>query len=172
MLTKKISFSAILIALAFLILLLGNVAETVTFSVAAIASLCVIMALSELGYKYAIMVYAATSIIAFLLLPVKDPLLYFAGFFGYYPIVKKLVERINSKIVYVLKGAIFSCAYSIVAIIGIKVLIPEADVIKYVLIGFPILLIVFYVFDHALSKLIKYYENSLRKRIGIDKLLK
>ena len=171
-LTKKISLSAILIALAFLILLLGNILETVTFSVAAIASICVIVALSELGYQYAFMVYMATSVIAFLLLPVKDPVLYFAGFFGYYPIVKSVVERIPSKITYLLKGAIFACAYSLIAIIGIKFLLPEADLIKYILIAFPILVIVFYVFDYALTKLINYYKNSIRKRLGIDKFLK
>ena len=94
---KKISLAAILAALAFIILLIGCVLETVTFSVAAIASLTIIVAVAELGYTYAVLLYASVSVLAFLLLPVKDPLLYFAGFFGYYPILKSVIEKIKIK---------------------------------------------------------------------------
>ncbi|MBR2474689.1 MAG: hypothetical protein IKB51_06670 [Clostridia bacterium] len=171
--TKKISLAAILAALAFIILLIGCVLETVTFSVPAIASLVVIVAVVELGYTYAVLLYASVSVLAFLLLPVKDPLLYFAGFFGYYPILKSVVEKIKIKpLSYVSKGVIFSAAYALVAFIGIKFFAPEADLIKAVLIAYPIFTVVFYIFDFALTKLISYYCRSLRKRLKIDDLLK
>ncbi len=170
--TKKIALTAILSALAVVFLLLGSFLETVTLSAAAIASLLTVVAVCELGYSYAFSVWAIASILGLLLLPIKDPVLYFACFFGYYPIVKSLAEKIKSKLSYLIKLGVFTAAYILTAFVGIKLFAPEADVIKYLLIGFPLLLIIFLVFDFALTRLIIYYQKSLRKRLGIDKFLK
>ena len=172
-LTKKISFAAILSALSFLILLVGCVIDTVTLTAAAIASLCIVVAVIELGYTYSLLVYFSVSILAFLLLPVKDPLLYFAGFFGYYPIVKNLAEKANKVLSYVIKGVAFSVAFVAIYFVGIKFFAPEVTIKPtIVFVAYLVLLIVFYLFDYALNKLTVSYINRLRKRMRIDDLLK
>ena len=171
--TKKVSFSAILAAVSFIILLMGCVLETVTFSVAAIASLCIVVAVIELGYLYSAMIYAAVSLISFFLLPVKDPLLYYTAFFGFYPIIKALTERLNKAMAYIIKGAVFTASFFAVLFLGIKLIAPEVKLETYlVIIGYAVLLAVFYAFDYALTKLILSYNSRIRKRLGIDKLLK
>ena len=75
-LSKKLSFSAILSALAVIIMLLGSFIETLTLATAAVASVCVMIAVIELGKAYALLVYAVSSALAILLLPVKDPALF------------------------------------------------------------------------------------------------
>ncbi len=171
--SKKISLAAILSALSVVILLLGSVLETVTLSAAAIASLCIAVAVIELGKSYAFITYACTATLAFLLLPNKDPMLYFSCFFGYYPIIKKLTEYLNKPLGYLLKGLTFTAAYAFVAFIGIKFIAPQAlELLKYIFIVYPVVLLVFYAFDYALTKLLRYYEINLRKRLGIDKFLK
>lgn len=169
--SKKVSLAAMLSALSVIMLLMGSFLETVTLSVAAIAAVCVSVAVIELGYGYSFLVYAATALIALLPLPSKEPLLYFLCFFGYYPIIKSLIEKLKTVFAYLLKGAALTAAYALTAFIGIKLFAPETDLIKYVFILFPIILAVFYAYDYALSKLMKYYVSSLRKRLGIDKFL-
>ncbi len=167
--SKKISLAAILCALAVVFLLLGSIVETVTLSASAIAAICISVAITELGYGYSFIIYAAVTFLAFLLLPIKDSVLYFACFFGYYPILKAQTERLKPWVAYVVKGLVLTAAYALTAFIGIKFLIPEANVFKYVLILYPAVLLVFYAYDYALTKLMRYYANSLRKRLGIDK---
>lgn len=171
-LSKKMSLSAILVAISVVIMLLGSFLETVTLSSAAIASICVMVAVVELGYKYAAMVYVAASFLSFILLPVKDPAIFFAASFGFYPIVKALLEKIRSKISYLYKGLVFTAAFAFLYFVAIKFLAPQVDLMKYLFIIYPVALIVFFIFDYAFSKLTHSYCNYLRKRLGIDKLLK
>ena len=171
--TKKISFAAILAALSFILMLIGCTVETVTFSVAAIASLCTVVAIIELGYGYAFMLYLAVSVLSFLLLPIKDPLIYFAGFFGYYPIVKALSEKLGKALSYVIKGLVFSAAFFGILYFCLKIIAPGVTLTPIIIIGaYLVLIAVFYVFDVALTKLINSYNLKLRARLGIDKLLK
>jgi len=172
-LSKKLSFSAILSALAVIIMLLGSFIETVTLATAAVASVCVMIAVIELGKAYALLVYAVSSALAILLLPVKDPALFYALSFGFYPIIKLIIERISIKpVCYLLKGAVFSASFFILFFIAVKVLVPESDLMKYLVFIFPAALAVFFAFDFAFSRLIRSYAFNLRKRLRIDKLLK
>ena len=59
--TKKVSFSAILIAIAVVILYLGSMIDVLTLSVAALASLTVMITVAELGFPSAFCVYCAAS---------------------------------------------------------------------------------------------------------------
>ncbi len=170
-LTKKLSLSAMLTALSFILLFIGRFAETLTFSTSAVASICIAVAVCELGYTYAAMIYLASSLLGFLL-QVGDPLIYYSMFFGYYPIFKSLIEKIPSKLTYLLKGILFLAAYTLVSFIGIKFITVDPEIFKYLLILAPVLLVVFYVFDYAFTKLITYYCTRLRKQLGIDKFLR
>lgn len=172
-LSKKISFSALIAAAAVIIMLLGSLIETVTLATAAVASVCVMIIAVELGYTYAISVYLVASVLSFLLLPVKDPAIFFTLSFGYYPIIKLLIEKLPSKpVAYVLKGLVFTAAFTVLFIIAVKILVPQVGLTKYLIFIYPCALAVFFVFDHAFSRLIFSYKGYLRKRLGIDKFLK
>lgn len=170
--TKKISLCAILTALAFIVLLLGAFFDTVTLSTAAIASIFVMIAVAELGYMYSAMVYAATAVIAFLLLPSKDPFILFSCFFGYYPILKSLCEKLKRNFSFLLKGIVFTVGYLFIALIGSLFFVVVDEYVKILFVLFPFFLAVFYLFDYAFTKLISLYCQKLRKRLGIDSLLK
>ena len=172
-LSKKLSIAAILAALSVIIMLIGSLIETVTLATAAVASVGVIIAIIELGKSYGIMVYVATTALSLLLLPIKDPALFYALSFGYYPIIKLLIEKITYRpISYLLKGIVFTAAFSVLFYIAVKFLVPGTNLMKYLIFIYPAALVVFFVFDYALSKLIRSYVFNLRKRLGIDKLLK
>lgn len=169
--SKKISFAAILSALSFIVMLIGCFAQTVTLSAAALASLFVAIALKELGVKYSLTVYATSSVLALILLPSKEPFLYFLCFFGYYPVIKDLTERFKPITAYLLKLLSLTVSYALIIFIFVKIIAPKTQLLKYALILYPIVLAVFFLFDRAFSKLIKYYVFSLRKKLKIDKYL-
>jgi hypothetical protein len=51
--------------------------------------------LLECGRRWSLLAYAAVSLISILLLPTKAPAVLYAAFFGYYPIIKSLIERLG-----------------------------------------------------------------------------
>ena len=88
---KKISFSAILVAVAVVILYFGSLIDVVTLSVAAVASFSVMIAVAELGYFTGLGVYAAASLLSLLLLPSKEAAVIFAAFFFFFSIFKSFL---------------------------------------------------------------------------------
>ena len=70
--TKKLTFSAVLSALAVAIMYIGTALEVLDLSTAAIASICVMVILTELGMKYAFLTYATVGALSLLILPMKN----------------------------------------------------------------------------------------------------
>ena len=165
--SKKIAFSSILVAISVIMMLIGSFFGSLDLSAAAIASFCIILAVIEMGYKSAILIYAAASVLALRLpLPSKSPAVFFAVFLGYYPIVKSLAERCSAVISYVVKFFSFSAAYVVLAVL-VMLFIPEAEIRQYIFIGYFLVAVVFLIYDFALTRLISVYCSSLRNRLGI-----
>ena len=97
-----------LTALGVVALYLGSVFEVMDLSVSCIASLTVLFCSVELGGRYSFAVYAATSILSFILVPNKWIAVYFIMFFGIMPITKKLFEKTGKVFSWVLKIAAFN----------------------------------------------------------------
>ena len=97
-----------LTALSVVILYLGSVMEVLDLTVAVLASIIVLFANTELGGKYALAVYAGTSVLSFLLVPNKWMAVYFIMLFGLMPITKKLFEKTGKIFSWVLKIALFN----------------------------------------------------------------
>ncbi|MBE6610285.1 MAG: hypothetical protein E7634_06420 [Ruminococcaceae bacterium] len=169
----KISFSAILTAISVIIMLLGGLIGTLDLTAAALASFCIVFAVIEFGYKYAALIYAAASLLGFLLLPAKTCVLFYAAFLGFYPIVKSIAEKYSTKIAYIIKYAVYAVSYTVIILLWIGLFAKETEPVLLVAVILPISgAIVLPIYDIALSKLITLYLQSLRGKWGIDKYLK
>ena len=169
----KISFSAILTALSVIIMLLGGIIGTLDLTAAAIASFCIIFAVVEFGYKHAVMIYAATSLLGFLLLPVKTCVLFYAAFLGFYPIVKSFAEKYSLKIAYLIKFAVYLVSYTVIILLWILLFAKESEPVLLVTVILPLAgAALLPIYDLALSRLITLYVYSLRGKLGIEKRLK
>ena len=172
-LSTKVSFSAIMTALAILLLFLGGLLGTLDLTTAAIASLCVVFAVIELGYKYAALIYATSSILGLLILPAKTCVLFFAAFFGFYPLVKSIAEKYSKVISYIIKFAVYFVSYAVIIIVWTALFTKDKEPLLLVALLLPLAgAIVLPIYDIALTKLITSYSYSIRKRLGIDKYLK
>lgn len=172
----KVAFGAILTALSVIMLLLGGITGTLDLAAAALASFCVIFAVMEMGYGSAFLIYAAVSVIGIWLLPVKTPAMFFAAFFGYYPLVKSLSEKLSTVISYVIKLAVYSIAYFVMIALSLVVITEDVatgnKLIVFYIVLYLICAIVLVIYDIALTRVISLYIHSLRKRLGIGKFKK
>ena len=163
--TKKLTFSAVLSALAVAIMYIGAMLEVLDLSTAALASICVMLILTELGAKYAFLSYACISVLSFLLLPTKYAAIVFIGFLGFYPMAKSFFERkFRGWRCLVLKFLLLNmCIFAMLLVV--RYVMTEAlwfEIMVLVLAN-----IVFVVYDYALTTLLRAYVFVWRKKLKI-----
>ena len=155
-----------MVALGVVLLAMGAVVEVLDLSMAAIASLCVVFAVIELGGHYPYLVYGGISLLSLLLLPVKTPALLFLLFAGYYPILKAIFERrLPRAVSWILKLAVFEAALALALLLLMRLLLlaePTWQPLYFA--AFPIGALVFLLYDVALTRLITAYLYRLHPR--------
>ena len=109
--TRKLTLSALFSALTVVSLYLSSIWPTGQLGFAAVASLFAAGAVIEAGIASGVSVFVVSSAIGFLILPNRNALLLYVIFFGYYPIVKSLIERMRGNLIsWVLKLLVFNAA--------------------------------------------------------------
>ena len=166
---KYLTVSAMLSALGVILLSLGAFVEVLDLSVAVIASLTVVYAVIEMGGAYPWMIWIVTSVVGFLLMP-KTPVLFFALFFGFYPIVKAKAERLPLVLSWVAKLVAFHVSVVLIAL-SIWLFFPELLAGMWqllLLLGlYAASVAVFFIYDVALTRIITLYFIRLRDRFHI-----
>ncbi len=149
------AFAGICTAISAVVLYMASIVPTGRLVLCAVASVTVCVLMIKFGIKGALLLYAAVSAIAFVLLPDKTIFFGYLLFFGNYPIVKALIEKKNSLVFeWVLKILLF-CLYAIVAYLGINLFFPSLAQIEYSLwLVLVATVAVAAVYDVALSLLI------------------
>ena len=134
---KKLILSSIAAALALFLMIAASIIPIGTYAIPVIASLLYIVIIREVSCGWAVMSYAVTSIMSLILCANKETAINFILFFGYYPILKMLLEKIKPSVLKIIvKLIIFNIA--MVAIFYIA---------KYVFIVAPCILIGLLVVD-------------------------
>ena len=167
---KKISFCAIMCALGCAILYLGSLIEVMDMSMAAIASFLVVICMIEMGGYAPVLVYASTSLLSFLLLPNKTVVLIYLMFFGFYPIIKKHLEKLGRIWSLVLKLVTFNTLLFLYMIIAEKLLHISLEPVEFYLV--ILLNIIFFTLDFALTVFVTAYVVKYRKRLQIDRFFR
>ncbi len=163
--TKKLTFSAVLSALAVAIMYIGSALEVLDLSTAALASMCVLLVLVELGMKYAFLTYATIGVLSLLILPMKYAAIMFVGFLGFYPMAKAFFEqKFRGMLCLVLKILLLNvCTFAMLLLV--RYVMTEAlwfEIMVLVLAN-----IVFVVYDFALTRLLRVYVFKWRKMLKI-----
>ncbi|MBQ7357971.1 MAG: hypothetical protein IJW65_04465 [Clostridia bacterium] len=179
--TKKLTLGAMLAAIGAVLLLLGSLFQVIDLSMAAIASFVCIIAVIELGSRWAWMIYAVVGLISVLLRPTSFAPWVYVAFLGYYPIIKEKIERLNKYVAWALKMLSFNAALIICCAVAYFFFTPEAPESIFdffnTLLGLPsagtavaaalyvFVNFVFIVYDIALTRLISLYIFRLRDRL-------
>ena len=152
---------AVLTALGALLLLLAGAVPSGRLVVLAVASFPVCAALMMYGPGWSAAVYVLTAALGFLLFPGVTTVGY-AAFFGWYPIVKSLCERIKRPASgLLLKLAAYTAAAVLYWFFARELLSGGAFLPWYAL--YLIGAAVFFVYDWAYSLLIRLYLEKLAR---------
>ena len=182
---RAVAGGGMLSALSVSFIFLAAISPTSNIAIMSLTSLCIAVAIVKFGYKTALIVYTATSLIS-LIWPGIFFALSYLGFFGIYPIIKAYIENRGLKQASDKKSKIAETilkqisATFLVAIMGILsfLFFPAiAEQINEFLFKFnnlsiflwPIIIlaiqIIIYLFDLGLTVLITLYIRRLHGRI-------
>lgn len=146
-----------------------------TISIPAIAGVIIIIPLIEVGKLYAFATYIVTAVLS-ILFAEKEAAFLFVFLFGYYPVLKAVIEKVGIIILeYILKLIVFNGAVSIVYLLiaGIFEIDLEGfgDFGKYSILIFYVLgNICFLIYDTCIARISEIYMFRLHPKI--KKILK
>lgn len=159
------------------VVLMPTALEVFVYALPAFAGMLIMFSVVELDKKWAFGIYVAVSVLSLMLVPNKEAAVLYAAFFGYYPILKAILESKLPKVPeYILKFAVFNLAMIASYAVLIKVLGMPFDELmgiegetgflaRYML---PIMLglgnIAFIFFDIATTRIITVYLRVWQKK--------
>ena len=159
------------------VILIPSAVQVFVYTLPAMAGMLTMFAVVEIDKKWAIGSYVATSLIGLLFVANKEAVVYYVAFFGYYPVVKALLESKMPRVAeYILKFLVFNVSIVISGVVLVKIFgMPYNDLLgidgesafftKYAL---PIMLgmgnVVFILYDVALTRLLTAYVLVWQKR--------
>lgn len=157
-------------ALIISIMLLSYL-PNLTYAVAAFAALLVAVVMIELGSKWAVLVFAVTAVVSFFAAE-NDAKIVYCLFFGYYPILKGVIERHvdNKAAEWLAKIALFNLAAVSISLVFVFFfnIEPKAffDSLKYAVWAVAIgINLVFVVYDICFTRLVSLYFRRLHSRV-------
>ncbi len=169
--TSRIALSSMLCAMSLLCLLL-TVFPFATYALPAIAGVFLIPLVVECGKKTALCAYLAVAVLALLFVPDMEAKALFVAFFGYYPILKAIVESIKNRFMeWLVKIAVFNLSiiitYLLLSSIGFSfdefaiegVPLPLSTILcLFLIVGNGI----FVLYDIGLTRFLPFYFSRLQ----------
>ncbi len=161
---SRVALGGVLAALSLLLLYLAAMLPSGRIGMVAVAGLVPAAGVVSGGLATGFLCYGATGILAFLLIPDKGCALLYAVFFGLYPMVKSLIERLRKlPAEFLLKLVFFNIVLAILLFGFSAFLFPMIP--EFLHKTLPIFLVgnvVFLIYDYGFSKLITYYASRIR----------
>ena len=153
----RIAFCAAIASLETVLMMVTGLTRVGTYAIPCFAGMLTIAIVIEYRCKWAFAVYAVTAILGFFLSGDKEAVVMFIAFFGYYPILKNILEsRIRNKILlYLIKLAVFSMPADEFTLFGVY--IPYV----FLIIGN----VFFLLYDLAINVYVKFYVQRLRNAL-------
>ncbi len=140
-----------------------------TYALPAVAGLFIVFVVIEIDKKWAFGVYSTVAILGMLLVPEKEVAVMYLAFFGYYPILKAMIEaKLPTALGWILKVLTFVVSmagsyYLMIKLMGVT--IDETE--EFGMMAYPILLgmgtVAFIMYDIALTGMLSVYLAKWQK---------
>ncbi len=164
--TARVAWSGLMGALMLVCLLL-TVFPFATYALPPLASVFLMPVVIECGKRWGMAVYAAVAALALLLVPDLEARLLFVFFFGYYPVIKALLESWHRRVwEWVCKLAVFNAAvvaaYAVLSAMGFsfsEFTLPFVSLPLLAVLGLFLLAgnVIFVLYDICLTRLLPLY---------------
>lgn len=165
----SITIPAILAGVGLLLLYLSALAPSGRWAVVAVAGLLTAAAVITVGLWGGLACYAVTGLLGLLLVPDRLNVLLYLLFFGIYPVIKSLLERICPQWLGFLGKlaffngvlTVFFFAFSALFLPALPEALTDRSWLLYLAGN-----VVFIVYDFGFTKLISFYGERLSKAVG------
>lgn len=160
----KITFCAVISAL-ITVVMSASLIPSVTFAVPAIAGLITISVFAEIGAVWALGTFFASAMLSFFVAD-KTSFILFVCFFGFYPVLKPLIERTKSRITeWIIKFSVFNT--SAFCLYMIEILLFDFNLKRWLLLGLWLAgNIAFILYDIAVSRIAVFYYARIHNLIS------
>ena len=157
--------SAVFTALIVVLNLLGTFIDILDFTTAAICSFAVLIVMLEAKKKYAIMVYIASGILSFFLIPLSTATLYYIAFFGFYPILRMITSKMPKILRKTICILVFNMIMALIMLLFKTVFALQNEPFYIYLLLLVALNIFFIAFDRIFDIFPFLYMKKLRNKI-------
>ena len=172
--TKKLTLSAMVVALGTVFMMLGSVIEAFDLTAVALASVLVAFVYIELGSPYTWLVWLCTTLTTFLFAQARPAMwIYYLVLFGIYPILKGYIEKLARIFWWPIK-IVFGNVALIFMLLGMRLVgVPFIDPNEslFGIKGFALYVITWILFnvaliayDYFLGVMVRYYMDKIRPR--------
>ena len=159
----------IVASLSLVMMLLTTALPVLMYVLPIMSGILLMLIVTELNKKWGLATYAAVSILSLLILPDKETAMVYAGFFGCYPVIKPVLDRLPKVLQWILKFLFFNAAVTVSYLIIIYVFsIPIEGMEGLGKWAIPLLLalgnVLFVLYDFLLSRLTLIYVKKWQKK--------
>lgn len=169
----KVALGGVISSLCLLSMFFTGIMPLMVYAFPAAAGVMLMILVVEVSTKWAFLSYISVGILSFFITPDKEAAMLFIMFFGYYPILKSVLEKLKSRIIeWILKFLSFNAGIVITYLVTIYLLNLQETLEQFgeygkygALIFLAIGNIVFVVYDIALTRIISSYINWFRPTI-------
>ena len=168
-----VAFCGIVSALAVIVMFLSLI-PSFAYAVPALAGMVIWTVSEHLKSKWAYLCYAAVGLISFMLIPEIEANLFYICFFGYYPTLCIVLEKIQNKLLcFLVKLAIFNA--SVIIAYNITVFVLSAEEMLEGLEGFGEYAVLvfwgignaaFIIYDFAMKTIKQAYIKVIKPKVA------
>ncbi len=163
---SRVSLCAFLCAVSIVLMLAGCFIQSLDLTAAIAAGLTVAVAMIEFGMSWSVMLYAATGILAFVLLPSKTPAVFYVLMGGIYPIIKSLVEKIQNRVItWIIKIIGFNLFYTALIAVGKFLLYINDPIFSFNIFVYALGNATFILYDITFTRLVTLYIKRIRRKL-------
>lgn len=161
--SKKITYSGILLGLNIVLLLISNLISINTMFFMGLASLIISVIVMEYGVNTGVVFYIASIILSFVVMPNKAQWLLYILTFGIYGLVKYFIEKGRPIYTEIILKLIFA---NLVAVI-LYLILKNIVIIPINIITIIVYQVAFLIYDYVYSLFIEYYNERIKRIINI-----
>lgn len=167
--TARITLGGVLGALSFICMLL-TVFPFATYALPALAGTLLLPLALETSARWGFLTYGMVALLTALFAPSLEAKVLFIGFFGYYPVLKLLLDRLHRPVAWLLKLLVFNVTMVLAYLLLLFVFHLDAETFVIFGVNLPLVFlaagnVVFGIYDLALSNIIKAYQLVWHDRL-------
>ncbi len=111
--TRHMAMCAVLCALSVVVLAFGTLLEILDLTSAFLAATVILLILMSYGPRYAWLSYAVTGVVGLIFMPQSLAVWTYIGLAGYYPVIKRPLDRLPRAMAWLVKLALFAAVMAL-----------------------------------------------------------